>query len=76
LAEFTSSKLARTSRGGDTSWENCVLAHRSINSRKADRTPGEAGFKLLRAPKAPKELPTNLFISNAHDVADWAMFIE
>ena len=27
------------SRGGKTSWDNCVLAHREVNSRKADRPP-------------------------------------
>ena len=27
------------SRGGKTSWDNCVLAHREGNSRKADRPP-------------------------------------
>ena len=64
------------SRGGPTSWENCVLAHREINSRKADRTPDEAGLRLLRAPLVPKELPIRLFISNAHGVADWNLFID
>ena len=75
-SECHTDHIAPRSRCGDTSWKNSLLAQRSINSRKADRTPDEAGLKLLRAPKAPKELPTNLFISNAHDVADWAMFIE
>lgn len=64
------------SRGGSTTWENCVLAHREINSRKADRTPEEAGLKLLRAPAVPKELPIHLFISNAHSVPDWKLFID
>jgi len=27
------------SRGCKTSWDNCVLAHREVNSRKADRPP-------------------------------------
>lgn len=63
------------SRGGATSWENCVLAHREINSRKADRTPEEAGLRLVRAPAVPKELPIHLFISNAHSVPDWNLFI-
>lgn len=63
------------SRGGATSWENCVLAHREINSRKADRTPDEAGLRLVRAPSVPKELPIHLFISNAHSVPDWNLFI-
>ena len=41
------------SRGGRTSWDNLVLAHKDINSRKADKTPEEAGLKLLRKPTAP-----------------------
>lgn len=63
------------SRGGSTSWENCVLAHREINTKKADRTPEEAGLKLLRAPSVPKELPMHLFIHNAHGVQDWSLFV-
>ena len=27
------------SRGGKTSWENCVLASKDVNSRKGDRLP-------------------------------------
>jgi len=64
-------RVVATRRGKTACWRIG-----QINSRKADRTPDEAGLKLLRAPKAPKELPTNLFICNAHEVADWAMFIE
>jgi len=37
------------SRGGKTAWENCVLAHKEINSRKADKLPGEAGLRLRRS---------------------------
>jgi len=63
------------SRGGATSWENCVLAHREINSRKADRLPHEAGLRLLRQPAAPKELPATLLIKNHHGVRDWERFL-
>jgi len=35
------------SRGGPTSWDNCVLADRRINSRKDSKLPEEAGLKLL-----------------------------
>ncbi len=41
------------SRGGKTVWENVVLCCRKCNLRKGDRTPEEAGMKLLKRPKAP-----------------------
>jgi 5-methylcytosine-specific restriction endonuclease McrA len=63
------------SKGGATSWENCVLADKKVNSRKADRLPQEAGLKLSRAPQAPKELPVSLFIRNKHGVQDWNHFL-
>jgi 5-methylcytosine-specific restriction endonuclease McrA len=43
------------SRGGQHLWENVVAACRRCNSRKEDRLPSEAGFRLRREPKAPKE---------------------
>jgi 5-methylcytosine-specific restriction endonuclease McrA len=39
-------------RGGLSTWENLVAACRACNARKADRTPAEAGMKLLRLPRA------------------------
>ena len=45
------------SRGGTTSWENCVLACVGCNARKADRTLKEAGLRLLRAPVRPRWTP-------------------
>ena len=44
------------SRGGKTSWDNCVLAHREVNSRKANRLPDEAGLHLRKQPVAPPAL--------------------
>jgi len=38
-------------RGGLSTWENLVAACRPCNAKKADRTPGEAGMKLLRQPR-------------------------
>jgi len=63
------------SRGGKTSWDNCVLAHREVNSRKADRLPHEAGLQLLRQPGAPRVVPVSVLIRNRHDVPDWAHFL-
>jgi 5-methylcytosine-specific restriction endonuclease McrA len=45
------------SRGGSTSWENCVLACVGCNARKADRTLKEVGLRLLRPPVRPRWTP-------------------
>lgn len=41
------------SRGGALSWLNTVAACQPCNNRKADRTPAEAGMRLLFAPTVP-----------------------
>ncbi|MBL8788832.1 MAG: HNH endonuclease [Deltaproteobacteria bacterium] len=41
------------SRGGQTLWENIVLACRPCNQRKGNRTPSEAGMHLRVAPQRP-----------------------
>lgn len=42
------------SKGGKTSWDNIVLSCRPCNRKKADRTPAEAGMKLLKKPTRPR----------------------
>ncbi len=64
------------SRGGETSWRNCVLADKSVNSKKADRTPKEAGLRLLTDPKAPPLLPVTLTLQNRDGIADWRPFLD
>jgi 5-methylcytosine-specific restriction endonuclease McrA len=63
------------SRGGKTSWENCVLASKDVNSRKADRLPEEIGLCLLKSPTVPRELPSTLFIRNVNGIAAWKHFL-
>ena len=41
------------SRGGGFNWENIVTCNIEVNSRKGNRTPDEAGLKLIRRPYAP-----------------------
>lgn len=45
------------SKGGPTTWENCVAACGNCNSRKADKTPDEAGMSLRKAPHKPRWEP-------------------
>jgi 5-methylcytosine-specific restriction endonuclease McrA len=63
------------SRGGADTWENLVWSAKEVNQRKADRLPHEAGLRLLATPRAPKEMPVSALIRNAHDVAEWNLFL-
>ena len=67
--------LIPKSKGGLTTWTNCVLAHRDINAKKGNRTPEEAGLKLLIKPEQPKELPVTFFIKNKHNIKEWGHFL-
>jgi len=63
------------SRGGASSWSNCVLSHREVNEKKADRLPHEAGLRLLRFPAVPRALPASALIRNHHGIRDWQRFL-
>ncbi len=62
------------SRGGGTSWENCVAACSPCNSRKADRTPGEARMRLLKQPAVPT-WKAGVRIPQGAAPASWATFL-
>jgi 5-methylcytosine-specific restriction endonuclease McrA len=64
--------IPRSRRGSD-SWENKVWSCKDINSRKGNKTPEEAGLKLLRKPKAPAEIDACLLIPAKHP--DWKYFL-
>ncbi|MBF0246466.1 MAG: HNH endonuclease [Alphaproteobacteria bacterium] len=52
-SDLTFDHVHPRSRGGLTTWDNVVAACAPCNSRKADRTPGQAGMPLIRPPVAP-----------------------
>jgi len=56
--DLTFDHVIPQSRGGKTTWENIVSACVFCNHAKANRTPEEAGMKLLSRPKKPSFLPT------------------
>lgn len=51
--ELTFEHLIPVSRGGGTDWDNVVPACVPCNTRKGNRTPKEAGMKLVRDPYHP-----------------------
>lgn len=63
------------SRGGATSWENCVLSEKLLNSRKGARTPSEAGLRLIRKPSEPKPVPVTMTLKNLLGISDWDHFL-
>lgn len=44
------------SRGGPTTWLNCVASCKPCNKKKANKTPEEAGLRILVQPKMPNSL--------------------
>lgn len=64
-----------SSRGGGTTWKNCVAACKPCNKKKANLTPEEAGMRLLSVPKEPSPLHFWDTARSAvwHD--DWGLFI-
>lgn len=53
-SELSVDHIIPTSRGGEDTWLNKVTCDRELNSRKGDKTPEEAGLKLIKAPTVPK----------------------
>jgi 5-methylcytosine-specific restriction endonuclease McrA len=51
--ECTLDHILPRSRGGKSTWENLVVACRGCNKRKDNKTPKEAGMRLLKAPVEP-----------------------
>lgn len=70
--ELTIDHVIPRSKGGPTSWENCTLCCVDCNRRKANRTPEQAGMKLLSVPKRPTG---NLYRFPAVKIDSWEQFL-
>lgn len=69
--ECTLDHVMPRSRGGDTSWENTVLACVKCNFKKANKTPTEAQMPLRRLPQKPKFAT----LVDEHIDEDWKKFL-
>lgn len=58
LHEYEYEHVIPQSVGGPTDFGNIVASCHSCNQKKSNRTPAQAGMKLLSVPKRPKELST------------------
>lgn len=54
--QITIDHIIPKSRGGQDSWDNLVAACVSCNNKKGNRTPDEAGLRLLSRPNRPHHI--------------------
>ena len=59
------------SRGGKHSWENCVAACRTCNSRKADRLIEELGWTLRTTPGPPSRNAGGVLVLAVEPLPAW-----
>lgn len=52
--EFQMEHVIPRSQGGKTTWQNIVLACGKCNAKKDNKTPIQAGMRLIRPPRIPK----------------------
>ena len=71
--ELTIDHVVPRSRGGLSSWLNCVLACIDCNTRKANRTPEQAGMPLRGAPTRPMWNP--LYAPHGVRIESWSKFV-
>jgi 5-methylcytosine-specific restriction endonuclease McrA len=71
--ELTIDHVVPRAQGGESRWDNCVLACLDCNKRKADRTPQQAKMRLKHKPVQPIWNP----LYAAHDVRieSWTKFV-
>lgn len=72
-SDFTIDHIIPRSHGGRSTWSNTACACYRCNHRKADRTPNEAGMRLLWEPKRPR---TNYLIASGDIPEEWKIYIE
>ena len=71
--ELTLDHVVPRAQGGQSTWDNCVLACMPCNKHKADRTPDQAGMRLKHKPVQPKWRP----LYGAHElrIESWKKFV-
>jgi 5-methylcytosine-specific restriction endonuclease McrA len=73
--ELTIDHIVPKSRGGRTTWENCVLACLNCNTRKGNRSPREASMTLQTTPKKPAWSPLYAFARRSNRPKSWDAFL-
>ena len=76
IAELTYDHVVPRSQGGKTTWTNIVTACEMCNRKKANRTPDQAGMRLLAQPVQPKAMPALVITISRESVPDaWRDYV-
>lgn len=77
--DLTYDHVVPRARGGLTRWENIATSCSPCNHRKGDRTPREAGMRLIKVPKKPRWMPSVIAraLEAGEDVpAQWIQWVQ
>ncbi len=61
--------------GGDNSWKNCVTACFECNNKKGNRTPEQAGMKLIAKPTVPEQSTLSEFRLMKNPHSKWGYYL-
>ena len=76
VKELNMDHVVPRDRGGVTSWENVVISCIKCNSKKSNRSPKEAGMRLLKEPKRPPRRPFMSSLYGKPMEETWTHFIQ
>ena len=76
LSDLTFDHVLPRAQGGSTSWTNVVSACVSCNGKKGNRTPQQAGMRLLKKPAQPRWVPAVTLQISKRSVPDaWTDYL-
>lgn len=76
INELTYDHVVPRAQGGKTNWLNIVTACTACNTKKGNRTPAQAGMKLLKEPTHPTATPTLMLMISKESVPDaWRDYV-
>lgn len=70
INELTYDHVVPRAQGGKTTWTNIATSCSDCNRRKANRTPEQAGMKLLKVPVQPSVSPSLVVTVSRESVPD------
>jgi len=75
VSELTIDHVVPKSRGGKSSWTNCVLSCITCNRKKANKTPTEARMVLKKNPVKPNWSPMLVLRKVKNTPKTWQKFV-
>ncbi len=73
--ELTIDHVLPKCRGGRTTWENCVLACVTCNTKKGNKLPSEAGMTIRTDPRKPSWSPQYAITRRKNRPSSWDAFL-